>query len=539
METTELLKKLHPIAVRMALEGPYYDPHRIAMLAAGMGRQAVEALLSDPALIGCFVSDAETRREYVDLAHWLNENHPSAPQLQELSTKYCVVKHYGNKTQVFFMKGGKWVNISPDQMKLAHANMPWCEGRTKKGKMIIKNAAEVWLEHPATIYYESAEFLPGQIAPPDILNLWIPPKLKPCEDYVISSEDDLWKQKWCDFPDTLLLRAPKFAEHMLSNMCGGDYEQYSFLVGWMIDAVVNMYRSNEVAVVLRGDSGSGKGYWAKHFMEFFAPHTITLSNPKHLTGSFNKHLQCVKAVFADEAFFGANNQSHATLKTLISDTEIFVEPKGVDGFMADKFWVLILASNNDQVVHITANERRFFVMEVDAGKHNNDGEYFAGLQKAWDDGERDALYYWLTSPEAEVWSYHTWDSHDIPDTPGRQAQQNLSLDAVEAVVYAMLMHGDVRCEHELRPGGVFVPTFLLGESVKLDSSDVTKLGLLLGKIAGSTSTPGMVGTGPQRRQRRGFELPTLAVCRANWDAHYGRPGDWPDEPDSWLQDQPF
>ena len=47
MEANELLKKLHPIVARMAREGPYHDPHRIAMLSAGMGSEAVEALLSD------------------------------------------------------------------------------------------------------------------------------------------------------------------------------------------------------------------------------------------------------------------------------------------------------------------------------------------------------------------------------------------------------------------------------------------------------------------------------------------------------------
>ncbi len=58
METDDILKKLHSISARMAREGSYYDPHRIAIHVSGQGSKAVEALLSDESLKGCYLPDA-------------------------------------------------------------------------------------------------------------------------------------------------------------------------------------------------------------------------------------------------------------------------------------------------------------------------------------------------------------------------------------------------------------------------------------------------------------------------------------------------
>ncbi len=144
------------------------------------------------------------------------------------------------------------------------------------------------------------------------------------------------------------------------------------------------------------------------------------------------------------------------------------------------------------------------------------------------------MYYWLTSAEASVWSYHTWDSHDIPDTPAKREQQDLSLDSVDTVIHAMLMQGDVPCDHESKGGWMFVPTGLLGKEAKLDPGSVTKLGRRLGVLASTTSTTGYVGTGLLRKQRKGFLLPELSLCRERWEDHLGRTVKWPNDPDSWA-----
>src|SRR5690606_34824341 len=133
-------------------------------------------------------------------------------------------------------------------------------------------------------------------------------------------------------------------------------------------------------------------------------------------------------VFADEAFFAGNRQDAASLKTLITDDEIIIEPKGVDGFAARKAFRVVIASNDEHVIRAEADDRRFLVLNVDAGEHNNDKRYFGAMVDEWRSGGRAALFRWLTG----AWwgravgegRFRTWPR---PATAGLQRQKVLSL----------------------------------------------------------------------------------------------------------------
>jgi hypothetical protein len=47
-----------------------------------------------------------------------------------------------------------------------------------------------------------------------------------------------------------------------------------------------------------------------------------------------------------------------------------------------------------------------------------------------------------------------------------------------------------------------------------------------------------LGDGLSKRQYRGFWLPTLDECRRRWEAHLGRPVQWPEAVTSWEIDAP-
>ena len=49
-------------------------------------------------------------------------------------------------------------------------------------------------------------------------------------------------------------------KHILENICCGDQELEAYLLGWMALAVQKPGQQGEVAVVLRGGRGTGKGY---------------------------------------------------------------------------------------------------------------------------------------------------------------------------------------------------------------------------------------------------------------------------------------
>ncbi len=225
--------------------------------------------------------------------------------------------------------------------------------------------------------------------PEGVLNLWRgwPMGLRPgwTDERLTVAGNQPVRDGEFDGPEMPPGHCDLFLDHMLHAMCGGDEELRHYLLGWMADSLWNPGPS-ETAIVLRGPQGAGKSMWAKNFMQFHAPHGITLNRPDQLTGPFNRHLHNKSVVFADEAFFAGNRQDAASLKTLITDDEIMITPKGVDGFAARKGFRVIIASNDEHVIRAESDDRRFLVLNVDAGEQNDHKAYFGPMVEEWRTG---------------------------------------------------------------------------------------------------------------------------------------------------------
>ena len=79
-------------------------------------------------------------------------------------------------------------------------------------------------------------------------------------------------------------------------------------------------------------------------------HYLAITNPEHLTGKFNSHLQEAVAVLADECFFAGDRRHEQMLKTLITGDSIIIEPKGVNSYAARNHIHLIMSTNQDWAV---------------------------------------------------------------------------------------------------------------------------------------------------------------------------------------------
>lgn len=467
-------------------------------------------------------------------------------QALELGQRF-VIREYGNKARVgWFDDRGDLVTMSRAEFNNAHAEKLIEVGRDKDGKPKFVPLADHWFKHPLTTRYDHVEFRPGVALadmPEGVLNLWRgwPMGLRPGWDHCrLTVGGTAPVRDWeFDGPDMPPGHCDLFLDHMLNAMCGGDEEVMHYVLGWMADGLWNPGPC-ETAIVLRGPQGSGKSMWAKNYMQFHAPHGITLNRPQQLTGNFNQHLHNKSVVFADEAFFAGNRQDAATLKTLITDEDIFIEPKGVNGFTARKSFRVIIASNDEHVIRAEVDDRRFLVLKVDANDHNSDKAYFGAMVEEWESGGRTALFRWLTGTwwgraVAGNLPFRQWPR---PITAALQEQKNLSLPAPQMVVDDMLREGEVPCPHDAdaRRDMVFVPTDLLIQAARLRQNERKALGAALAVIAENDAKPDRVyiGAGHDRRQHRGKWLPSLAECRLRWEAHLGRKVEWPNDVTGWA-----
>jgi Family of unknown function (DUF5906) len=203
--------------------------------------------------------------------------------------------------------------------------------------------ADIWLAHPERKTYKGGlRFLPGlDEGPSDVYNLWT--------GWGVDPQPGDW---------------PKMKAHIQEVLCSGSPEYFNYVMNWLARAVQKPGEAGEVALVLRGARGAGKGIFARTFGALFGQHFLHLSNARHLTGNFNAHLRDACLAFADEAFYAGDKQHEGQLKRLVTEPTLMIEAKYANAVSVRNCLHLIVASNDDWVVPAGTDERRFFVLDV-------------------------------------------------------------------------------------------------------------------------------------------------------------------------------
>lgn len=228
-----------------------------------------------------------------------------------------------------------------------------------------------------------------------------------------------------------------FLEHCLENVCSGNKVVYEYLINWMARVVQEPATSGEVAIVMRGGKGTGKGFFARTFGRLFGRHFMHIANAKHLIGNFNAHLQDCVCLFADEAFFAGDKSHESVLKMLITEDTIPVEKKGYDVESSPNFVHLIMASNDPHVIRATGDERRYLVLDMGEGKKQN-ATFFGAMLAQLENGGYQALLYYLQSVDIEKFNVR-----NVPQTDALQEQKLLSMGYDEEWWYRKLQDGKI------------------------------------------------------------------------------------------------
>jgi phage/plasmid-associated DNA primase len=286
----------------------------------------------------------------------------------------------------------------------------------------------------------------------------------------------------------------------------------------------------EVAVVLRGPQGSGKGAFARAFGGLFGEHFIHVSRREHLAGHFNAHLQSAIVVLADEAFLAGDRQAEGVLKMLITESRIPIEGKGRDVVFADNLVHLLIASNHDWVIPAGHDERRFAVLDV-APDHAQDHRYFAALAEEVE--QRGGLAAMLHDLRAH--DYSDVNLRQPPMTAGLFDQKRHSMDPAARWWFDHLMTGhllpslypadeDWPCEVPRQDLWQDYTATIEDIGARSDRATQTELGQKLKKLLpegfpreGRRSLPGC------DKPVRFYGLPTLTECRDHFARTYLQP----------------
>jgi hypothetical protein len=307
-------------------------------------------------------------------------------------------------------------------------------------KIVTKSAAWWWLRDKNRRTYERVIFLPGVTAPPggyvhDCFNLWRGWGVKPVQP-----------RRGVDWP---LMR-----QHLYRVICSGNDVWFEYVMNWLAYMVQHPGEVGHTAIVLRGGEGVGKGFLAQYLLRIFGPHGLHLHNSAHLHGRYNIHLQHCIFLFSDEAYYPGDKAMEGVIRALITEERLPVEAKYQNLFETNNCVHLLISSNNEWVVPMATDARRFFVLDV-PDTRKGDTAYWGALGYELEHGGPAAMLGELLRRNIKF-----FNPREVPDTRASREQKRLSLDTVKQFLMAALDRGyPYRPRHDVPSLRVWQPFY--------------------------------------------------------------------------------
>lgn len=441
-----------------------------------------------------------------------------SPHLLRFNERFSVIENYGGRCRVIEEQPDPAFNGRPvltfqsfDDFKNRWMHMKVPCGTDKHGNPIEVALGKWWLDQPARRQYTSITFSPGREIE-GAYNLW--------RGFAVEPR-----------PGT---KHHRFLEHIRDDLCDGDETIYAYLLSWMARAIQVPNAPGEVAVVLRGRKGTGKGMFAKIFGSLFGRHFWQVSDARHIVGNFNAHLRDCVLLFGDEAFWAGDKKHESVLKALITEDTFVVERKGFDAEAAPNYVHLIMASNEQWVVPASYDERRFLVLDVSA-KHMQDKTHFGAIDADMKSGGLSNLLHELLARDISAFDHRT-----VPQTDALQDQKIHSLAAHEEFWFRRLSDGNLRPMHVEWSAPVqknaLIEDYLtyvqrLGAGKRASATVFSRAieRWCPGLEAFQANLRGRDDNGDPRIGRDLFwKFPPLETCREAFGRHCGGPFKWPE-----------
>jgi hypothetical protein len=451
------------------------------------------------------IVDAVTQRVQADAKAKGNGTDPD-PDLVEMNDKYTVIQ-IGGKARVVWFEDSPVFRGSCIPVFSTFKDFREFLDRRKKAVVRGDKLEQVgigtwWLKHDGRAQRGGIVYAPGQETP-DKINLWQGFSCKPSEG-----------------------ECGMFLDHLHNVVCGGNAETFEYALNFMAHNVQYPGCPGEVALVLRGPEGAGKGTIIRQLGQLFGVHYLHVWQAKHLTGHFNSHLQHCSCLYADEAFYAGDRQHESTLKALITEPTLMIEPKGLEAYPMRNCIHLYMTSNSEWVVPAGAMARRFLVLDVASGKIRDFG-YFTRFAEEMDGGGREALLDLLLNRDISKFNIR-----DVPLTKGLADQKRYSRRGVDQLIEIIAHDGDLPCAHSSLANVAVTGGEGDGRGFYAAAKKMVPDLRYLSSSAISQALRETWGCARWRSaQQRGIEFPPLKELRAKFDRHHG-PQEW-GEPDSW------
>jgi hypothetical protein len=269
-------------------------------------------------------------------------------------------------------------------------------------------------------------------------------------------------------------------------------------------------------------TGTGKNAFVDLSLGLILGHSfLYVTAEKHLFGQFSGHLATTVALHLGEAATADSVEAEGLMKALVTDRTRMSERKGIDGVPVANCLHVVMSSNQDWILRIAPEDRRYCVVDVCEERMPREG--YVGLRDHMLSGGAAALHAFLAARDITGFDV----VKDRPDSAAGLRQKAHSVEGIDAAWFEALQSGELPafCV-EREDGSVWVPSsgFLdyINETRKprkLYGPNLLR-NLLVGP-QGNHKGDGGLGFEKERRDGRagpwGYVVPPLAEARRRWD----------------------
>jgi pimeloyl-ACP methyl ester carboxylesterase len=174
---------------------------------------------------------------------------------------------------------------------------------------------------------------------------------------------------------------------------GADSREFAeYVIRWIAWSIQNPAAPAEVALVLIGEKGAGKGTLVRCLERIFGAHAFEASMREHVIDKFNGHLQDCVLFIADEAYWGGDKRCVGRLQAMITEPTLSIERKGIDVIQVRNCLHVVMLAEPGWVIPAGRFERRYAALAVSTARRG-DREYFRALHNQINNGGAEALFY--------------------------------------------------------------------------------------------------------------------------------------------------
>jgi hypothetical protein len=228
-----------------------------------------------------------------------------------------------------------------------------------------------WMSDPTMKTYDKIEFNPKNNSPKNIFNTF--------------TGFEIDKYKFDDLPTTQEEREKEIKPilNFMYDISGRDAKQHETFMNYTSSIISKPYKKVKISVIMKGQQqGVGQNTYFLIMKKMLGDkYCVSTPDIDSVFGKFSNVRQDKLFICLNEASFADTKKYQGKLKDAITEPDYILELKNINKTTYNSFENYILYSNEFNPLEIEAENRRFFVIDLDIVKYENKKDIFNYIYK--------------------------------------------------------------------------------------------------------------------------------------------------------------